>query len=189
MPSRRATASRGGAVVAGQHDDARCRPRRSACSAAGVVALTGSAMAMMPAGLPSTATKIAVAPSARSRSASRVERGGRRCRVRRGSCALPSATRLPLDHADRALAGRRVEAAAPARARCLRSAAAATIAVRQRMLARALDAGGKPQHLGLVEALGRRRSRRPSACLRSACRSCRPPACRPSPCAPAPRRS
>ena len=70
-----------------------------------------------------------------------------------------------------------------------RSCAAATIARGERMLARLLDARGEAQHLGLVEAVGRRRSRRPSACPRSACRSCRPPACRPSPCAPAPRRS
>ena len=60
--------------------------------------------------------------------------------------------------------------------------------LRQRMLAAALDAGGKPQHFAFLEAFGRRRCRRLSACLRSACRSCRSPGCRCSRAAPAPRR-
>ena len=44
---------RGGAVVAGQHDDADAFGRAAPSSASGVVALTGSAMAMTPASLPS----------------------------------------------------------------------------------------------------------------------------------------
>ena len=48
----------------------------------------------------------------------------------------------------------------------------------QRMLARLLERGGEPQHVGLL--IGRRRARPPpaSACPRSACRSCRRRACR-----------
>ena len=127
-----------------------------------------------------------------------VARAAARPRRRARAVAMPSSARNArvaerdapaLDHADRALAGRRVEA----RAR----GASAMLALRRGRDDRArradarspLDAGGEAQHFVLVEALAPARSRRPSACLRSACRSCRPPACRPSPCARAPRRS
>ena len=60
---------------------------------------------------------------------------------------------------------------------------------RERMLARALDARRRTSAPSSRRTPRPRRWRRPSACPRSACRSCRPPACRPSPCARAPRRS
>ena len=186
MPRRLATAS---AVVrlSPVSMTTRMPSAASALSASGVVALTGSAMAMTPASLPSTARKIAVAPSWRRRSASCGERRG--IDVEFGE-EFRAAEREPLalDHADDAFAGRRIEAAhrrqfdlALGRGRDDRRG--------QRMLAAALDAGRKAQHLRLVEAGQRRRPPRPSACLRSACRSCRPPACRSFPCARAPRRS
>ena len=120
-------------------------------SAAGVVALTGSAMAMTPASLPSTARNIAVAPSRRSRSASSRQRGGVDVRVRR-ECCVAEREALALDHADDALAGGRIEVA--------RASASVEPALRggrddrrgQRMLAAALEAGRKAQHLRLVEA-------------------------------------
>ena len=115
-------------------------------------------MAMTPASLPSTRDEDRGRAVARAAARPRASSAPVAMPSSARNAALPSTTRVPLDHADRALAGGRVEAARPARARCLRSAAAATIAARQRMLARALDAGGKAQHLVLVEAVRRRRS-------------------------------
>ena len=59
----------------------------------------------------------------------------------------------------------------------------------ERMLARALDARRKAAAPRSRRSPTRSRSRPPWACLRSACRSCRPRWCRPSPCARALRRS
>ena len=74
-----------------------CPPRAAPASAAGVVALTGSAMAITPAALPSTPTKIAVAPSRAQRVGLGVERARRRCRARPGSarCRARRAGRRP----------------------------------------------------------------------------------------------
>ena len=54
-----------------------------------------------------------------------------------------------LDHADRALAGRRVEAQSPCASAMLRSLRGGDDRGGQRMLARLLDAGGKAQHARL----------------------------------------
>ena len=66
----------------------------SACSAAGVVDFTGSAMARMPETLPSTARKTAVAPSRRRRSASPSSAAVEIFSSAR-NLALPSASRRP----------------------------------------------------------------------------------------------
>ncbi len=179
---------RGGAVVAGQHDDAQCRPRRAPRAPRGVVALTGSAMAITPASLPSTATKIAVAPSPRSRSAS----------ASSAAVAMPSSARK-LRVAERRCAGARPCRSRPCRpanrSRSTRAERDAALGRRRddRRRQRMLAARARRWRRGAAPRLRRSRAparwRRPSACLRSACRSCRPPACRPSPCAPAPRHS
>ena len=188
MPSRRATAC---AVVrlSPVSMTTRMPSAASAASASGVVALTGSAMAMTPAALPSTADEDrggAVAAQALGLS---VERRWSSMLSSARNLALPSATRSPLDHADHALAGRRIEAAHRRQARCLRSAAASTIAAASGCsLARSTLAASRSTSSSSKPAAPGRRPR-PSACLRSACRSCRSPACRPSPSAPAPRRS
>ena len=69
---------------------------RRPASAAGVVALIGSATAMMPAGWPSTATKIAVAPSRRDFvGLAPPDRRSATPRSCRASSALPIATLRP----------------------------------------------------------------------------------------------
>ena len=117
---------------------------------------------MTPAGLPSTATKIAVAPSRRSSSALGAERGRRRRRARPGTRALPSATRRPSTVPSTPLPVGRVEVADAARARCRARSARRDDRGGQRMLARPLDAGGQAQQLVLVEARRRRRPPSPS---------------------------
>ena len=127
----------------------------SAASASAASSLIGSAMAMTPDALPSMATNITVAPSLRSSSASRVRGSPTRCRARRGSAALPSATRRPSTMPIDALAGRRSRSPAAvasvdacARRRPRRSP--------RRADARCpLEAGGEPQHVGFVDACGR----------------------------------
>ena len=160
----------------------------SAFSASGVDALTGSAIANSPASLPSIAMKMTVAPSPRRRSACSSSGCGRRCRASARNFALPSTMVLPstLPVAPLPVGESNSSTLPSSRLRSLRRP---HDGVGQRMLAGALDAGRKPQDIALVESRRRRRSRPPSACLRSACRSCRPPACRSSPCAPALRRS
>ena len=101
--------------------------------------------------------------------------------------ALPSATRLPStmpiaplpDGASKSLTASKIDLAFGGRRNDGRG---------ERMLARArrwrrTAAGCSRRNCAPA------RWRRPSACLRSACRSCRRPACRFSPCARAPRRS
>jgi hypothetical protein len=79
MPSRAGDRLGRRAVVAGQHDDADALGAFSAEIAAGVVCLHRIGDGENAGGPPSTATKIAVAPSARRASLWRVER----CRVDR----------------------------------------------------------------------------------------------------------
>ena len=107
-------------------------------------------MAMTPAGLPLTARKIAVAPSWRRRSASAAS----------GAVSMLSSARnfgaaerepLALDHADDAFAGRRIEAAHGAELD-FALGGGRDDGRGQRMLAAALDARRKAQHLRLVEA-------------------------------------
>ena len=150
MPSRRATAC---AVVrlSPVSMTTRMPSSRSALSAAGVRRLDrigdgddagdlavdrhedrGGAVLAQPLGLAPSSARSAMPSSARN-------------------LALPSTTRRPLDHADHALAGRRVEA------RDRRELEPALLRRRddrggQRMLARPLDAGGEAQHVRLVEA-------------------------------------
>ena len=159
----------------------------SAFSASGVVALIGSAMASTPASLPSTATKIAVAPSRAQRSLWRLQRAWRRCRASARKSALPSTIVLPSTVPITPLP------VGESKSSTLPQARAAFLRRRddrggQRMLAGALDAGGEPQHSASSKPVAATIAIT-SACPRSACRSCRPPACRPSPSAPAPRRS
>ena len=113
-------------------------------------------MAMTPASLPSTPRNIAVAPSPRSRSASSASAA---CVDIEFGEEFGVAEREPLalDHADHAFAGRRIEAA-HGRKLDLALGGGRDDRRRQRMLAAALDAGRKPQHLRLVEA-GRRHHR------------------------------
>ena len=85
---------------------------RSASRAACVEALTGSAMAMTPAGLPSTPTKIAVAPSARSFSRLGRERAGVDALLLE-EAGVAERHALALDGAERALAGGRVRNRSP----------------------------------------------------------------------------
>ncbi len=160
---------------------------RRASSAAGVDALTGSAMAMTAAALPSTPTKIAVAPSARSLSASAAS-----ARVSIPSSlrklALPSATRLPSTVPSAPLpVGESKSLAAAERESC---------AVRlPRRWRRQAGARSPARRWRRAPAPSLRRSRLPArrrsppGGLPSACRSCRRPACRPFPGAPKPRRS
>ena len=127
---------------------------RRASSAACVDALIGSAMAMTPAALPSTPTKIAVAPSARSSLGLAVERGRCRRPALRGRSRCRATTRLPS-----------TVPSAPLPVGESKSAAGASMSLRalcrgndgrcQRMLAGPLDAGGEPQEVRLVEAGGR----------------------------------
>ena len=100
--------------------------------------------------MPSMAMKIAVAPSPRSRSAS----------FQGGSVAMPSSREnlcvaerdaAALDHADRAFAGRRIEAH-DARKLDLALGRRRNDRRGERMLARPLDAGRKAQHCRLVES-------------------------------------
>ena len=160
---------------------------RSAASAAGVVALTGSAMAMTPGELAVDRDEDrgrAVAPQPLGLG---VERGGVDAQFgqeRRIAERDPAA----LDRADHALAGRRVETL-HARELDLRAR------WRPRRWRRPADARSRARRwprsaaLRSRRSLARPRSRPPWACLRSACRSCRRRACRPSPCARALRRS
>ena len=67
-------------------------------------------MAMTPATLPSTATKIAVAPSCAQPLGLGLERAGRDAELGQ-EFGIAEHDAAALDHADRALAGRRVEAA------------------------------------------------------------------------------
>ena len=96
MPSLRATAS---AVVrlSPVSMTMRMPSARSASSAAGVVALIGSATAITPAGLPSTARNSAVAPSRRSASACAVKVAERRRRDPPSAwhCRAPRGGRRP----------------------------------------------------------------------------------------------
>ena len=127
----------------------------SASSASGVVALIGSAMASMPASLPSMAMKITVAPSrAQSLGLARRAASVVNAELLR-NLALPSATCLAFDRPDHALAGRRVEASTRRAAtdlalRCRRDDGSG-----QRVLASPLDTGREAQHFILVEALRR----------------------------------
>ena len=94
---------------------------------------------------------------ARSRSASRRKRRGVDAELRQ-EVGIAERDAPALDRAERALAGRRVEVRSTGASAMPRASAARDDRVRQRMLARALDARGEPQHFGLVEARGRRRS-------------------------------
>ena len=127
MPRRRATAC---AVVrlSPVSMTMRMPSAASALSAAGVVALIGSAMAMTPASLPSTADEDRGGAVARAGARLRASSAAVSMPSSARNLALPSATRLPSTVPIDALAGRRVEARAPAPASMLRSAAAATIA-------------------------------------------------------------
>ena len=125
------------------------------------------------------------------RAAARPARRARRGRPpgSRSSARLPSATSRPVDRAEHALAGRSSRSRAASASSSPRSSAAADDRGRQRMLARPLEAGREPQQVRFVDALRPAPAPSASACLRSACRSCRPPACRPWRSARAPRRS
>ena len=94
MPSVRATASAVVRLSPVSMTIADASARRRA-SAAAVVALIGSATATTPAGLPSTATNSAVAPSLPQRLGLRGQRARRRRRAPSISAALPSATARP----------------------------------------------------------------------------------------------
>ena len=122
--------------------------------------MTGSAMAMAPATLPSTPAKIAVAPSSPQLVGRRRERADVDA-VLAQEGRVAEHDLLALDRAERALAGRRVEVAHRRRgdAALLRGV---DDGERERMLAGALDAGREAQDLGLGEALRRddRRHRR-----------------------------
>ena len=123
----------------------------SALSASGVVALTGSAMAM-------TAGGPAVDRDEDRGRAVLAQAFGLGFEWCGGDAelgqepALPSATWRRSTMPTTPLPAGASKSVTRASA-MLRSAAAATIALRQRMLARALDAGGEPQHLVVVEAL------------------------------------
>ena len=124
----------------------------SACSAAAVVALIGSAIAITPAALPSTATKIAVAPSRRSSSA-RASSGAVAMFSSARNFALPSATRrrstrpiAPLPVGE--LKPITLASAMPRSLRGINDRAG------ERMLARLLDARRKAQQFGLGDAFG-----------------------------------
>ena len=107
-------------------------------------------MAMTPAALPSTPTKIAVAPSARSFSASAASgRVSTPCSLQERGIAERDA--LALDGAERTLAGRRVEIGGRGE-RDLALLRGRDDRRRQRMLARPLDARGEAQDARLVEA-------------------------------------
>ena len=143
---------RGGAVVAGEHHDADAVCRAAPSSAAGVVALTGSAMAMAPASLPSTARKMAVAPSLRAAVRLRcAERRGVDVRVRREIWRCRARARLPSTMPVTPL---------PAGASKFAHVASVELALGgggddrrgERMFAAALDAGGEAQDLRLVKA-------------------------------------
>ena len=138
---------------------------RRLASAAGVVALIGSATAMIPAGRPSTATNIAVAPSRRSASA-RASRSALGTPRSSNRPALPTATAPAADRAGDALAGDRRETG-----RVLQFDAAflgrGDDRGGERVFARALEAGAERQHRRFVEARRPAPPRRRAACLRS----------------------
>ena len=178
-----------GAVVAGQHDDAHASRACSASSAAGRRRLDRIGDRDDARGLAvdreedrgravAAAAARASAPAAPARC--RAPPGISRCRARRVRRSTMPTTPLPVGESkprtsgelDAALARRPRRSRARADARCARSTLAAS---------RSSSVSSKPSRGD--------HARRPWACLRSACRSCRPPACRPSPCAPAPRRS
>ena len=144
---------RGGAVVAGQHDDRACRLPAAPRAPAGVVALTGSAMAMTPATLAVDGDEDRRGAVAAQRLGLPLERGGRRRRARPESAALPSATRrrstMPID----ALAGGRVEAAHRRERRCRARSAA-------RRWRRPADARSPARRWRRAAAARPRRSRR-----------------------------
>ena len=98
MPDSARDGLRGGAAVAGEHDDAHAVACERADRVRASMALIGSATPSSPAALPSTATNTTVCPSARSASArrasvagleSRSRRAASRCRARPG---FPSTT-------------------------------------------------------------------------------------------------
>ena len=159
---------------------------RSFFSAAAVVALIGSAMPIMPATCPSTARKIAVAPSWRNVSAA-AENEVASTPWSARNAALPSATLRPSTVPVTPLPGAESKSATSAK-RDAALGSGGDDGCCKRMLARTLEACGKPQHLGLGSARGRHNGDVLSACLRSACRSCRSRAYRLSPTAPTRRR-
>ncbi len=137
--------------------------RLSAVIASGAVSRTGSATAMTSDALPSTARNTAVAPSCRSRSAIGSSSGAATPSSAR-NFALPSATRwrsimpttpFPVGESKPRTSGSSMP----------RSAAAATMALRDRVLAAALDGGGETQDVLLVEAMGRRHCDDPGPAL------------------------
>ena len=106
---------------------------------------------MTPASLPSIATKIAVAPSLAQAFRLPVERAGRDAEL--GQERRIADHHAPaFDHADRALAGRRSRIRGHLRSRFRARAAAATIAVGERMFARSLDACSEAQDLAFDES-------------------------------------
>ena len=154
MPSCRATAS---AVVRLSPVSITTRSPSSCkrASASGVVAFTGSAIAITPASR-------AVDGDEHHRRAllrSSLRLAPQRARVDAElarNVALPSATARALDRARDALAGRRVEVRRRRRAASPRSCAAATIAAASGCSLARSSAGGEAQHVGFRHAPSRR---------------------------------
>ncbi len=123
MPSRARHRLRRGPVVAGEHDDADAVGLQRRAAPRAWSALTGSAMASTPASRPSTATKIAVAPSPRSASASLGERADvdaelgqeRRVAERDASARRPCRARPCRSGESKSATGDRRDAARPRR--------------------------------------------------------------------------
>ena len=155
MPSLRATASRRAAVVAGQHDDAHAVARAAPRCASAALSLIGSATAMSPASC-----------AVDRRRTSRVWPVGaqlRRPRRRDGAAIDPELRQqrrvaerdLPaVDRAGDALAGVRLEVARLGGSAMPRSSAPATIAAASGCSLPRSSAGGEPQHLGFLDAVG-----------------------------------
>ena len=178
----------GGAVVAGQHDDAQARRRAAPRSRRGVVALIGSATPIRPAAAVDRDEHHGLAVARAAARRARASSPGSIPQLLQQPL-LPSATarpstmpRTPLPVIDsKSLASAELEA--PLLAPRRRSPPPADARWPARGWRRA--AADRPSS---TPAAGIDRGHL-AACLRSACRSCRPPACRPWRSARAPRRS